>query len=104
MGRIQPADPRMRQATVNVLADMGALPTTIAADLTAATKVDRHRGADPRHHPPTYSVMAPVPWSRSRAPRQTLAAAVSRESRCPSTAARRATRPRARALHLHRCC
>ena len=35
---IQPADPRMRQATANILADMSALPTTLADDLTAPTK------------------------------------------------------------------
>lgn len=35
---VQPADPRMRQATANILAEMSALPTTIADDLTAPTK------------------------------------------------------------------
>ncbi len=34
----QPADARMRQATANLLADMGALPETTAADLTSPTK------------------------------------------------------------------
>lgn len=35
---VQPADPRMRQATANILADMSALPTTLADDLTAPAK------------------------------------------------------------------
>lgn len=35
---VQPADPRMRQATANILADMSALPSTVAEDLTAPTK------------------------------------------------------------------
>ncbi|MFT4165254.1 MAG: DUF4082 domain-containing protein [Microlunatus sp.] len=35
---IQPADPRIRQATLNVLADLGAEATTRASDLVAATK------------------------------------------------------------------
>lgn len=34
---VQPADPRIRQATVNILADMRATATTVAPDLVAAT-------------------------------------------------------------------
>ncbi|MCW3767309.1 MULTISPECIES: DUF4082 domain-containing protein [Paenarthrobacter] len=36
-GEGAPADPRMRQAQVNLLADMGAQPATLAAGLVAAT-------------------------------------------------------------------
>ena len=62
---VQPADPRMRQATANILADMGALPTTLASGLVMPTKstdttaptLDDHpadgqlepRGRRPRH-------------------------------------------------------
>ncbi len=37
-GAATPADPRMRQATVNIFADMGIQATTIASDLVATTK------------------------------------------------------------------
>lgn len=36
-GTAQAADPRMRQATANILADMKALPTTLASDLVMPT-------------------------------------------------------------------
>ncbi|PJI94099.1 Ig-like domain-containing protein [Luteimicrobium subarcticum] len=36
-GATAPADPRMRQATVNIFADMGAQPVTIASGLVRAT-------------------------------------------------------------------
>ncbi|HEY5842055.1 MAG TPA: DUF4082 domain-containing protein, partial [Mycobacterium sp.] len=35
---VEPADQRMRQATANLLADMSALPTTLASGLTMPTK------------------------------------------------------------------
>ena len=35
---VEPADQRMRQATANLLADMGALPTTLASGLVMPTK------------------------------------------------------------------
>ena len=44
----EPADPRMQQAQVNLLADMGAQPTTLMAGLVAATQVDRHHRPDRR--------------------------------------------------------
>ena len=43
-------DPRMQQATVNLLADMGAQPATLQAGLVAATRLDRHDGADLDDH------------------------------------------------------
>ena len=48
---VQPADPRMRQATANILADMGALPTTLADGLVHADQVDGHHRADVHDHP-----------------------------------------------------
>ncbi len=35
----------MRQATVNVLADMGSQPQTLQAGLVAATEIDGHNAA-----------------------------------------------------------
>ena len=35
-------DPRMQQATVNLLADMGAQPGTLQGDLVAGYRLDRH--------------------------------------------------------------
>ena len=43
------ADPRMQQAQVNLLADMGAQPTTLMTGLVAATQVDRHRRSHDHH-------------------------------------------------------
>ena len=40
-----PVDPDMQQATVNLLADMGAQPATLQSGLVAATQVDRHDAA-----------------------------------------------------------
>jgi len=37
-GTAQAADPRIRQATANILADMSALPTTVASDLSMPSK------------------------------------------------------------------
>ncbi|MBA8792710.1 methionine-rich copper-binding protein CopC [Friedmanniella endophytica] len=53
---IQPADPRIRQATLNVLTDMGATATTLTADLTATTK-----STDTT--PPTVTVSSPTSGS-----------------------------------------
>lgn len=49
-----PADPRMQQATVNVLADMSALPATLMAGLVQATRSTDTVG-------PTVAVTTPVP-------------------------------------------
>ena len=57
----EPADARMQQAQVNLLADMGAQPTTLMTGLVAATKstdtaaptVDDHRAGRRRHAQPT---------------------------------------------------
>jgi len=49
----EPADPRMQQAQVNLLADMGAQPRTLAAHLTAATASTDRVG-------PTVAVTAPA--------------------------------------------
>ena len=38
-------DPRMQQATVNLLADMGAQPGTLQGDLAPADRLDRHGAA-----------------------------------------------------------
>ncbi len=46
----EPADARMQQAQVNLLADMGAQPTTLQANLVAATAVDRHDRTDRDDH------------------------------------------------------
>ena len=45
-----PADPRMQQATLNMLADMGAVPTTLMSGLVAADGLGRHLGAGRVHH------------------------------------------------------
>jgi len=50
----QPADPSMRQATVNLLADMGVRPTTLQAGLVAAT-------ASTDILPPTSTITSPLP-------------------------------------------
>ena len=72
---VQPADPRMRQATVNILADMECSPPPCAGP-AAATEVDRHHRADHHDHrtdvPPS---CAPATWSPSRARPPTPAAA-----------------------------
>ena len=47
---VQPADPRMRQATANILADMSALPTTLADDLTAPMKSTDTEAPNGDHH------------------------------------------------------
>ncbi|MDO5862965.1 MULTISPECIES: DUF4082 domain-containing protein [Paenarthrobacter] len=52
-GEGAPADPRMRQAQVNLLADMGAQPATRAAGLTAAA-------ASTDRTAPTAAITAPV--------------------------------------------
>ena len=93
----EPADLRMKQAQVNLLADMSAQPATLDSQLTPATKstdtagptVDhrvpgcRHRAEQRRHRSP------------SPAPRPTVAAVGSPASRPPPTAAGRGTRRRA---------
>ena len=43
------ADPRMQQAQVNLLADMGAQPTTLMAGVNAATKSTDTAGPDRLH-------------------------------------------------------
>ena len=48
---VPPADPRMRQATANVLADMSAFPTTLAAGLVMPTKSGDTTGTHLDHHP-----------------------------------------------------
>jgi hypothetical protein len=55
-----PADPRMQQATVNLLADMGVQPTTLRPGLVAATKSTDST-------PPT-SVIDPVPAAHVNQP------------------------------------
>ncbi len=55
-GTSQPADPRIRQATVNILADMDAPATTIASGLVASTK-----STDTT--PPTVTVSQPTSGS-----------------------------------------
>ena len=55
-GTSQPADSRIRQATVNILADMDALATTIASGLVASTK-----STDTT--PPTVTVSQPASGS-----------------------------------------
>lgn len=52
-GTATPADPRMRQATANLLADMGPLPTTPASDVTLPS-----RSTDTT--PPSISVTTPT--------------------------------------------
>ena len=51
-GAATPQDPRMRQATLNILRDMGATPTTVAGDLTMPT-------ASNDETPPSVVVNAP---------------------------------------------
>ena len=53
-GAQEPADPRMQQATVNLLADMGVQPATLMAGLAAAT-------ASTDHQAPT----AAITWPKS---------------------------------------
>ncbi|WP_375431149.1 DUF4082 domain-containing protein [uncultured Friedmanniella sp.] len=55
-GTATPADPRMRQATANLLADMGTTPTTVAGDLVQPT-------ASTDTTPPTVSISAPAAGS-----------------------------------------
>ncbi|MEO5852653.1 MAG: N,N-dimethylformamidase beta subunit family domain-containing protein, partial [Nocardioides sp.] len=54
---LQPADRRMQQAQVNLLADMSAQPTTLDPQLTAATKSTDTTG-------PTISISSPAEGSR----------------------------------------
>ncbi len=49
-----PASKDMQQATVNILADMGAQPTTLASNLVAATQSTDHT-------PPTAVITSPAP-------------------------------------------
>lgn len=51
-----PADPRMQQATVNLLADMGAQPTTLMAGLVPAARSTDTRG-------PTVAITSPAAGS-----------------------------------------
>lgn len=53
-GRVEPPDPRMQQATVNLLADMGVRPATLMAGLVAAT-------ASTDRSAPTATITAPAP-------------------------------------------
>ena len=85
----------MQQATVNLLADMGAQPATLQAGLVAAT-------ASTDTTAPTSTITSPAAGahrrasarrSRSPAPRPTPAAASSAASRSRPTAARPGTRP-----------
>ena len=60
-GPAPPADVRMQQATVNLLADMGAQPATLQSGLVAATAVDRHRRRRRRRSPsPAAGATVPV--------------------------------------------
>ncbi len=43
-------DPRMQQATVNLLADMGAQPDTLQGDLVGGYRLDRHGPPQLRDH------------------------------------------------------
>ena len=65
-------DPTMQQATVNLLADMGAQPATLQSGLVAASKLSGHDAADLDHHA-----------ARPRAPPSATGASVDRS---PGTA------------------
>ena len=54
-----PADSRMRQATVNLFADMGVQPGTLASGITAATRTTDTAG-------PTRQISAPAAEQRRR--------------------------------------
>lgn len=56
-GRGAPADPRMQQATVNLLADMDSLPATLQNDLVAAVSSTDEAGPEAR-------ITAPEPAQR----------------------------------------
>ena len=90
----EPADPRMQQAQVNLLADMGAQPTTLMTGLVAATQVDRHGRPDGHDHLARRgrrrSRTAPASPSPARPP---TPAAAWPGSRSPPTAAPPGTRP-----------
>ena len=94
----EPADPRMQQAQVNLLADMGAQPTTLMSRPRRRHQVDRHHRPDRDHHarPPRAPTRPTAPASPSPAPRPTPAAASSPASRSRPTAGTPGTRPRAR--------
>ena len=78
----------MRQATVNLFADMGVQPATLPAGLTAASRVDRQHGADRDDHQLPRDGGRRHRRSRSPAPRPTRAAASSPASSSRPTAAR----------------
>ncbi len=54
------ADARMKQATVNLFADMEVLPGTLEAGLTPATHVDRCDGADVDHYRAGCRCLVPI--------------------------------------------
>ena len=58
-----PADPRMQQATVNLLADMGAQPATLQAGLRRGHRLDRHarRPTSTITSPAAATVQRPAP-------------------------------------------
>ena len=94
----KPADQRMQQAQVNLLADMGAQPATLMPGLVAATATDATAPARPSsitRRPARQSPTAPGSPStghgRGRRRRRGR-----RRSRSPPTAAPPGTRPRAR--------
>ena len=79
----------MQQATVNLLADMGAQPATLIAGLVAGDAVDRHDAADLDDHLAAAgaTLAGRQRGRRSPGPPPTAAAAWSPASRSPPTAA-----------------
>ena len=87
-------DVRIKQATVNVLADMGVQPDTLVAGLVVREPVHRHGRAHVQdHRAGRRDLDGREARSRSRAPPATPAVATSVGSRCPLMAARVGTPP-----------
>ncbi len=83
------ADPRMQQAQVNLLADMGAQPASLQPDLVAATaSTDSTAPPSRSPHPRTVLRWATATRSPSRGRRPTPEVASSPGSRCRRTAPR----------------
>ena len=89
-----PSQP-IQQATMNLLADMGAQPASVQSGLTASAGSSDVVAPTSHITSPAASARSPpVPMSRS-AERRLTAAASWRASKCPSTAACPGTRPTA---------